>query len=436
MKILIVIILALFGLIQIQAQPLTLEAAMNQAVDYNHNLKNQTLRIAIAEKNIDKARAQRMPTVTGNGDLRYNPILQTIVVPGDAFGQTGGTTQQVRFGTNFNLLLGVDATYKLYDPTYQTNMDIHRAEVLLETANLRQLNLDVRLETATAYYDLALQQIQQTLAAERLRRANDLLAIEQTRLAAGVVLPVDLRRSELDRQNAQTLLEQAQRNAQRSRLNLARLLGMAPEEIIFPADALQLDSTMLALPLSNADVPDNRAEIIAAQQRILINDLQVRQEDRRYQPSLDLFANLSAQHLSDDLAVWNNWFPFSFVGVRLSVPIFDGNLKTRNKESYQLQQQLNRNELARLRDDLRYELRSAALELENAIAQLRSGERNLATARELQATDQTRYQEGALLLDELRRTEFALREAESNYLAAVQNCLVAQLRWQRANSDL
>ncbi len=435
MKIFIAIIIAFFSLAQIEAQPLTLEAAMNQAVQYDYNLKNQTLRIAIAEKDLYKTRAQRMPTVTGSGDLRYNPILQTIVVPGDAFGQQGGAVQRVRFGTNFNLLLGVDAAYKLYDPAYQTNLDIHRAEVLLETANLRQSTLDVRLDAATAYYDLALQQTQQAIAAERLRRAEDLLAIEQTRVDAGAALPVDLRRSELDRQNAQTLLEQAEHNAQRSRLNLARRLGLNPETIILPTDALQLDQTALILPTLNADVPDNRAELIAAQQRIVINDLQIRLEDRRYQPVPELFANLSAQHLSDDLAVWNNWFPFSFVGVRLSVPIFDGNLKARNKEGYELQQQLNRNELARLREDLRYELRSAALDLGNAIAQLRSAERNLATARELQAIDQVRYREGALLLSELRNTEFALREAESNYLAAIQSYLVARLRWQRANEE-
>ncbi len=421
-------------------KPLTLEAAMQLAVQHNYDLQNQQLRIDLVDKDLEKIRARRQPTVGLNGDLRTNPILQSSIIPGEAFTQPGqgeAENRRVQFGTVFNLTFAVDATYQLYNPTYRTDIEINRTENALETATLRKNTLDVKLEAATAYYDLLLQQTQVTLAENRLRRAEDLLAVAQTRRDAGALLPVDLQRSELDVQNAQTLLDQAQNARRRSRLNLARLLGTQPEDLALPAgNALQISPDTIVSPEVNRNLVEGRYEIQEIQQQLAINQLQVRREDKAYLPTVELYGNLSAQHLSNDLAVWDDWFPFMFVGLRASLPIFDGNLKARNKETYQLQSQINRNSLARLREDLTYELQSAAIDLENAISQLQDARRNLQSARDILATDQKRYAEGALLFSEFRNTEFSVREAESNFLAAGQNYFLAKLSWMRASGKL
>lgn len=436
MKKLICIIFLFFGVFLLNAQKsLTLEAAMELAVQHNYDLKNQALNISTVEKELEKLRAQRMPTVSGNGDVRYNPILQTSILPGDAFGQPGGAPQKIKFGTNFNLLFSLDATYKLYDAVYQTNVEINRVQNTLENATLRKNTLDVKLDAATAYYEVLLQQTQLNLANDRLIRAEDILEITTTQFQAGAALPVDLQKSELEMQNAQALLEQVQNNLQRSRLNLARLLGIGAEVIVLPANALQINADTLQKPIANTASIENRYEIQEEQNQMQINQLQIQLQDKLYLPSLELFGNLSAQHLSDDLAVWDRWFPFAYLGLRISVPIFDGNQKVRNKESYQLQMQINQNNLARLREDLNYELRGAAIDLENAMSQLRNASQNLATARGILQVDQMRYQEGALLFADFRNTEFSLREAESNFLSASQNYYVARLRWMRSSGE-
>ncbi len=436
MKNLFCIIFLLFGILLVKAQkPLTLEAAMELAVQHNYDLKNQALSISMVEKDLEKLRAQRMPSVSGNGDVRYNPILQTSILPGDAFGQPGGEPQKIKFGTNFNLLFGIEANYKLYDPAYQTNVEINRTQNSLQTVTLRKNTLDVKLNAATAYYDVLLQQTQLHLANDRLQRAQDLLEIIQTQTTAGTTLPVDLQKSELEMQNTQALLEQAQNNLQRSRLNLARLLGIDAQDIVLPANALQISIDTLEAPVVNTASVESRYEIQEVQKQLQINQLQIQLQDKLYVPSLELFGNLSAQHLSDDLAVWNRWFPFAYVGARIAVTIFDGNQKVRNQEGYQLQMQINQNNLTRLREDLSYELHSTAIDLKNAISQLRNASRNIAEARSILQVDQTRYQEGALLFADFRNTEFSLREAESNFLSASQNYYVSRLRWMRASGE-
>ncbi len=436
-KIIALLVLVWASLVQLNAQYLlSLEDAMNMAVQHDFGLKNQALKVSIADKELDKVRAQRNPVISGSGDARYNPLLQTVVIPGEAFGQPGDDPQKVRFGTNFNLLLSVDASYKALDPAYRTQASIQTAQSGLESITLKKSAQDVKLDAATAYFDMALQQTQVEIALERLSRARDLLAVTQTRMEAGAVLPVELTKSELDVQNAEALLEQARNNFLRSRLLLARRIGKQPEAVDVPQDILQLRTGDAAPPTLNPAIVNEHPEMAEAAQRLAINQLQLQLQDKRYLPALELYGNITAQHLSDNLSVWSRWFPFAFVGVRATVPIFDGNLKALNKESIAYQLQIDRNQMERIREDLTFELQSAAIDMENAIVQLRTAERNRTTAVQILQSDQVRFKEGALPFADFRNSEFALRESEGNYLAAAQNYLLARLRWMRAGSGL
>lgn len=420
-----------------QAQTLTLEEAMNKAVQHNYDIKNQTLNISLSENDAAKTRTRRQPTVNANGDLRYNPILQTSVIPGDAFGQPNGGDQRVKFGTNFNVLFNIDGTYKVLDPAYKTDIAINRAEANVQTATLRKNTAQVKLDAATAYYDILLQQTQVELASNRLRRTQDLLEVTQNRQQAGAALPVDVQKSELDVQNAQSLLTQAQNSLERSHLNLARQMGIPVENLpTLPDNLLNINTKTVQTPIVNASVVDLKPEILEEQQRVEITRLQLQRENKLYLPSLSLYGNLSAQHLSNNLAVWEKWFPFAYVGAQVSLPLYDGGLKNRNKEGYQLQAQINQNNISRLREELTYELQSATIDLKNAISQLQNAAQNLQNAHAVQTIDQTRYQEGALLFADFRNTEFSLRESETNFLSASQNYLVSQLRWLHASGSL
>ena len=171
-------------------------------------------------------------------------------------------------------------------------------------------------------------------------------------------------------------------------------------------------------------------------QRTNILALELKLADQSYRPSLDVYANASMQPLSDDLALWQRWFPLAFVGLRANLPIYDGKIRQRNKEGIGLQMQINQNDAARLREELTLEMHGAAIDLRNAALTLQYSESALNTAQSILLTDQTRFREGALLFSEWRNTEFALREAEANYLAAAQELLTARLRWLRAGGKL
>lgn len=432
----------LTGAMRLPAQtPLTLEQAIDLALQRDWELKNARLNTTLTENALQKLQAQRTPVVTGSGDLRYNPILQTVVIPGAAFGQPGGEDQKVRFGTNFSLLLGVDASYKLVDPTYVTRTQLELTRASGSKLIERVVEQDLKLEVASAYYELALQTAQESLAAQRLSRARDLLAVMQTRAEAGAVLPVDVQKSELDLRNAESLWRQSRNHTVRSRLQLALLLGIKQEDISLPDNILNINSKEihskeLELASVNTSEVNELPELLEINQRTNILALELKLADQSYRPSLDVYANASMQHLSDDLALWQRWFPFAFVGLRANLPIYDGKIRQRNKEGIGLQMQIHQNDAARLREELTLEMHGAAIDLGNAALALQYSESALNTAQSILLTDQTRFREGALLFSELRNTEFALREAEAAYLSAADQWLTSRLRRLRAGGKL
>lgn len=420
-----------------QPQALSLEASINKAIEHSFILKNRQAQQMLATNELSKTQASRKPRITLDADVRFNPLLPVNIIPGEAFaspGQPAGEDKEVQFGTLLNAGLGLNASYTLWDPVYALSVDVNKTQGAIEAALFNAEVEDIKLAVAEAYYAVALRQEQVELAKERVRRAEDILGVARTRAQAGSALDIDARKSQLEVQSAQASLEQAQIGLERSRLELAKWLGITPAEL--PATVSLPVTTPEVLP-ATFDPAWIEARPAVQSELLQIQSSKLRQqiEDRRYWPRIDLYASLAAQHQSNDLAIWERWFPYAYAGVKTSLTLFDGHKRKLNQETYQLQALAGTHRLAKLREDIDFEIRAAALDRSNAISQLNNALQTLDNAKEVVAIEQTRYREGRLLYSEWRNTEFSLREAEANVMSSRQNFLVANLRWCKASGQ-
>lgn len=438
-RLLITLVFCVFFMVKNSAQSnvLSLKESINKAIEHSYSLKRFSTQQLAAANELSKTRAARNPRLTLDADVRFNPLLPTNIIPGEAFaspGQPAGEDKEIQFGTLLNAGLGLNAAYTLWDPAYALNMDVRKAELAIEQVKLNAEQEEITAAVAEAYYVVALRQEQLELAKERLRRAEDLLSVTRTRAEAGSSLDIDVRKSELEVQNATASLEQARIQLERSRFELAKWMGITPNELtgtvtLPEARGIELptdfDSTWLA--------PRPRVQIEA--QQIYISNLQQQIENRRYLPRIDLYANLSAQHQSNDLAIWQRWFPFAYAGVKTSVTLFDGHQRKLNEEKYRLQALAGLHNLSQIKEDISFDIRAAALDRRNALSQLNNAQQALDNAKAVATIEQVRYREGRLPYSEWRNTEFSLREAEANVINSRQNFLIADLRWCKASGQ-
>ena len=413
---------------------LTLEAAVEQGVSHSYGLRNQQLAIDLADSELDKLNARKMPVVSAGGDLRTNMVLPVTIIPGSAFNNQGQNEgdRKIRFGTTFNIIGSVEATYALVDPTLGADRQLAEAGRSLQGTLYEAQKQQQKLIIAEAWYNVFLSQEQTRLAGDKLARARALLEINQVRQETGTLLPAELLRAKLDVDNAAATFEQSVNQLVMSRQTLAYRVGLPLNTAIEV-----VGNPVPELPEIGAEAPlGQRWEISEQEQRMVVAERKVQQIEQEYKPGLSLYGNAAVQHLSNNLAIWQNWFPLVYAGLQTKIPVFDGQLKRRNQEIARIEALSARQNLERVKEYISYETASASTAMQNAVVQWKTAQTNLATAVRLFELEKERYEGGKLLYSELLNVEYSLREAENNALTASYNYLLARVRWEKATGRL
>jgi outer membrane protein len=167
-----------------------------------------------------------------------------------------------------------------------------------------------------------------------------------------------------------------------------------------------------------------------------LNLLAVQKTNRQYLPSLSAYGYLGTQAFRNEFNFFSDgsWFPVGYVGLRLSMPIFDGMQKRTIVQQQRLQVQKNENKLRSLKQSIGYEQQSAITNLKNASRNLSLQQKNMEIAREVMQDAQNRYQEGAGTHQDVIEAEFTLQQTQASYFQALYDLVIAKLEWDRVNA--
>ncbi len=415
-----------------QPKTLTLEAAIQQGLEQRNELKNAALNIELAQRENTKLRGQWLPQLSGTADIRWNTQLQTTILPFDITGNNPDGRSEIKFGLPFNNNLGLNAEQKILNPQSKYSRQLNDTRVESERTTAEQQRVNIRQEITEAYYLAVFNQEKIRLAEASLDRAESNLAVAQTRLSAGTLLPNDFDRAQLDKNNAELSLRKARQDYTLALQNLQYRLGVPQDNLLQPSTTLAalLSDTIAVAPPDLAQ----RTEIKAEELNYRIQELSESREAAARLPTLSAYGNYTALQLSDTFNPFKagTWYPFNYLGLRLNVPIFDGQQARLAAGDYRIRQQLSRNALDQLRQDFTYEAQNALTTLYQTRLDVVETQANVELARQILATDVFRYEKEVLTLSELNNTQNTLQNAENNYLTSVYNYLVALVRYRKA----
>src|SRR5690606_29057435 len=116
-----------------------------------------------------------------------------------------------------------------------------------------------------------------------------------------------------------------------SRSSLRQLIGLPSDTELSLSDALPGEVKAEAIPeypdISN--IASSRVEMKAERMQETLNKLQLRKINMQYVPTLNGYGYIGGQGLDNNNIVRrDSWYWNSYIGLRLSVPIFDGLQKT------------------------------------------------------------------------------------------------------------
>jgi outer membrane protein TolC len=408
------------------AQNLTLEGAIELGLKNRYELQSAYMQLKIDQQQNKKINASWLPQVSANGDFRYNSILQKSVLPIGDFGIPGispGATSTVAFGVPYNTTIGLDAQQKLLDLTKKIDRKINNNSVENQLLTIEIQKTNVRNDISEAYFYVLYQKEKIKLAQEAVVRAQTNLENGQTRLKAGTALTNDIERLALDLSNQRLASRKAKQDYEFSMDQLKFRMNVNQDTTLEISESLQ----SLVQKKAPSSVPpySNNNTIRKEEIARLGNQLQAKKMLKRNAPTLSAYGNISLLALNEDV------YPFSYLGLQTSITLFGGQQAKFSAQDYQIRSQMNQVNIEKYRLDLDFEIRSVKKSMEYAQLDLEESEKNITLAKHVYANDQFRFEKGNIVLSELKNSEFTLLTAENNYLITAYNYLLIMLKLEK-----
>ena len=411
---------------------------LKDCIDYG--LKNfGTVRIAqyqveTANQQARQALGQYLPQVSATGTTTDNLKLQQSVIPAGVFGPD---PRVFIIGQKYQTNLTGQVTQTIFDRSLLIGLKANKSNQQLASLNTRQTQEDVIYTIASNYYQVFVSQQQIALLRDNLQRTQQVLNILKLQRDNGVIQPVDYTRTEVSYNSTQSQLTLAENDRNLALNRLKYQMGMPQDQNLILSDTTLLTQ----LPTVDQGEPFDPKQLVSFQQaatNITLQQLQYQRIKAGYIPTLSLTGNYGTVNLGAQTIdnLFTNFVGFGSVGLRLSIPIFDG---------FQRDSQLKQQRLTVLTQQEQQKLNSASYQLQFNSAQsqiqraqnsLQNDDRNVKLAQEVYNITTLQYKQGTKLLTDLINADNSYREARTNYINSLINLYQARLDLEQSQGKL
>jgi outer membrane protein TolC len=409
-----------------QTQPITLQQAIELAERNNRQLQTARLTLQGSEASLEAAKAARSPTVSLDSNLLYSDSADAeisqrgITQPGNL--NIDRSTSTTRFDTT----LQVD--YNLFNGgRRRSNITAAEEQVRLDRLDVQRNLEQLRLDVATAYYDLQQADAQLDTVQASLREAERSVRDARLLESNGLGTKFDILQAQVQEAQANQDLANAVSEQRTRRRTLAQLLSLGDSGEVISAEPIQeaqdwkipLEDTIVLALNNRVELQQDlaRREISIAQQRVALAD---------GKPQVDLFANYSLLDVLDDTTGVADGFS---AGARLRWQLYDGGASRSRARQQRANQAIAETGFANTKNQIR-------LQVEQAYFQLNANRQNIQSATLALSQAQESLRLARLRFTEGEGTQLEVLNAQTELTTARVNRLRAILDYNRALASL
>lgn len=420
-----------------QAAPAPAAFRLKDCIDYG--LKNfGSVRIAqyqqqTADQQARQALGLYLPQVSATGTSTDNLKLQQSVIPAGVFGPE---PRVFIIGQKYQTNLTAQASQTLFDRSLLLGIKANKPNQQLAALNNRQTQEDVIYNIASNYYQVFVAQQQIGLLRDNLERTQQVLNILKLQRDNGVIQPVDYTRTEVSYNSTQSQLTLAENDLNLALNRLKYQMGMSQEQ-----NLVLSDSTLLTQLPTLEPAQFDASKLVSFQQaetNLTLQGLQLQRIKAGYLPTVSLTANYGTVNLGAQTIdrLFSNFVGFGSVGLRVSIPIFDGFQRDAQVKQQRLTL-LTQEEQQRLNvSAYRLQFNNAQSQIQRAQISVQNDDRNVKLAQEVYNITTLQYRQGTKLLTDLINADNSYREARTNYINSLINLYQARLDLEQSQGKL
>lgn len=416
--------------------------SVKECMDYAHKnnvqVRNALLNVQGQYQINRDITAAALPTVTAS--LSGNDYLKipTSLLPGEIFGQPAGTYIPVQFGTKYNANAGFQLQQLLFDGQVFIGLKARSTSIDFQNKNVEVTEEAIKANLHKIYYQLVVSKTQIAIFDANLERLNKLLTDTKVLYQNGFVEKLDIDKISVQVSNLETEKLKALNSIEIGYLGLKTLMGMPLKEELILTDELTEDKIKEDITKDTSFLYSNRKDYEYLNLAKKLNEFNIKRYQLSYLPTVSLSGayTKNAQRNQFNFFGKGDWFTTSFVGLNISVPIFDGFSKDAKIKKSRIDLKQTENQIENLKLSIDNEIETAKLNFNAAIITLNYQKKNMELAENVFNQTKKKFELGTGSNTEITAAQTDLRTAQANYINALYGAIIAKVDYYKATGKL
>ena len=444
LKIKKIIFLALFlatSSFYLHAQkPLTLKECIKYSLTNNSNIKIANYDVDISQKKIAEQVGNYLPQINASGSLDNNLKLSTQLMPAEMMGGTPSTYVPVTFGNKYNLSGGIQLTQKLYDPTYIYGIKSAKINKEISVQTLQKTNEQTVFNIGLVYYQTLVIQMQINVLKSTLTSSEQSLKSIELKYKNGMAKKIDVDKIKVSYNNAKSQLEQAELSYSQSLNTLKFNMGMPVDNSITLADTtIDISNYLLANDTVHKLQMENIIDYQLRKTNVSLMQMDKKTKTAAFMPVLSFYGNYNYNAMRQEFNFFNadkDWYPSSAIGLKLTIPIFDGLQRNSKVAQSKLNIKIANENLLLTEQSIKVDISNYEIQYKNALDNINREKENLDLAESVYKNTQLEYQQGAGSTLDLIQSESSYMAAQNTYFNKLLNLYIARIELEKTKGNL
>lgn len=406
---------------------LTVDQAVEYALDKNRNVASARYELLASEKGVWEAIAAGLPSLDGSVSMVNNLIIPVMVFNGMSF----------EVGSDYEYSNGVSASTTVFNAPYLVGIQTAKLARSITQKGLTQTEEDTKESVKTTYYIILVSQQTLDVLEKNITNLEEIMTSTKAMYSVGMAEATDVDQM----QSSVTTLKNTRASMERSieiNYNILRfLLGVGRETEIILSEVLDdiLAKVRIESVLDDSLSLGENINYQLVEDQVKLSELSLKGVKASVLPSLGAAWSYSRAGRGGDLESLS-FSNGSYVALQLRVPIFASGLRYTSIQKAKINLDNANNARMMVSDQLLLQEKQLRYNLVSANEQYISQKDNIQIAERVLMSFENKYNQGMASSLDLTQANNNYLTAQSNYLTALMNLLQTKVAFDKLMNNL
>ena len=420
----------------------TITDCINYAFEHNPLINVAVADTAIAEVGVQRVKGLYRPRGGFVSAFQYYFTKRQLLVEGGSplappsLGD--GEPLAIKTGYNNSWYPSFNINQLIFDPAYRNSYNVALQSQQLQVQQLSSFRIDLITGIYKAFNTCKLLEVQVLFLEKNVTRIDTLLDLTRIKFDEGAGVKLEVNRVEITSNRMKSELANVRNGYNGALLALQFQMNyLEPDSLILTGDFKVSGVTDSAMGLMQALLrsnPNQRIESRLLQTQIALADQSIKVEQARNKPVIGADASIGftpAANTFGKVFEGERWKPYSYVGVNVGFPIFNGLDVKRGVQQKKLQASQTRDYLDQFTNQFETEKRTTYTQIKNSFERFRYADSNLKIANNNVELLQEAFINGVADNQDLILGENDLYENQAIYFNQLLELLLSGIEGQR-----